>query len=62
MKRDISRMIQEYDQEARNTMKDQFYASDLEQIIEVSGYKQSHDVYSILSTALKAGFMIGRRS
>lgn len=62
MQRDLRKAVQEYDKRFGAGNNGQFYVSDLNQIMDMSGYKQTYDVYSVMCTALKVGFIVGRRS
>lgn len=61
MKRDLRKAIQEYDRRFGEGRNGAMYASDMEQILTISGYREKHDVGAVIIDSMKAAFMLGYR-
>lgn len=63
MKRDLRKALKEYDKSfGGNDGRGAFYMSDLDQILDITEYKRRLDIVGTIHTALKIGYIIGRRS
>lgn len=63
MKRDLRKALKEYERQfGGNGSRGAFYMSDLDQILDITEFKRRLDVPGTIHTALKIGYIIGRRS
>lgn len=63
MKRDLKKALQEYEKSfGGNDGRGAFYIDDYKQIIEMTDFYKRGDIIETVITALKIGFIIGRRS
>ena len=61
MKRDLKKAIQEYDQSFGNVKNRMLGVNDVEQIFEISDFRNSPDIYKLILTTFKAAFVLGYR-